>query len=81
MLAAALIVGVGGWSLGAVRRTLEDGLRSELETDLKANVTALELWIQGQLRTAKLLASDPTVREPASAAATPGSSQQRRRDW
>jgi eukaryotic-like serine/threonine-protein kinase len=68
LLAAALIAGIGGWSLGAVRRTLEDGLRSELETDLKANVTALELWIQGQLRTAKLLASDPTVREPASAA-------------
>lgn len=66
-LAALVIIGIGWWSQDAVKRTLEDRLRSELETALNANVTALELWINGQLRTASLIASDPAVRSPANA--------------
>lgn len=64
---ALVILGVGWWSLNAVRRTLEDSLRSELKTALEANVTALDLWIHTQLRTATLLATDPTIRDPANA--------------
>ncbi len=64
-LAALVIIGIGWWSQDAVKRTLEERLRSELETALNANVTALELWINGQLRTASLIASDPAVRSPA----------------
>jgi len=67
VISALLILGVGWWSLNAVRRTLEDSLRSELKTALEANVTALDLWIHTQLRTATLLATDPTIRDPANA--------------
>jgi len=63
--AAAAIVVVGLWSQNAVQRTLEGRLRSELGTALEANVTALSVWIQGQMRTASLLAADPSIREPA----------------
>ena len=65
--AAAVILGVGRWSQNAVQRTLEGRLRSELGTALEANVTALSVWIQGQMRTASLLATDPSIREPARA--------------
>ena len=68
LAATLLIAAVGVWSLRAVRTTLEASVRSELETSLKANVTALELWIQSQIRTANLIASDRGVREPAVAA-------------
>lgn len=67
LVSAFLITGIGWWSLDAVRRTLEESLRSELTTALQANVTALDLWIQGQMRTATLLATDPTIRDPANA--------------
>ncbi len=67
VISALLILGVGWWSLNAVRRTLEESLRSELKTALEANVTALDLWIHTQLRTATLLATDPTIRDPANA--------------
>jgi serine/threonine protein kinase len=63
--AAALILSIGWWSQNAVRHTLEDNLRSELRTAIEANVTALDLWIHTQLRTATLLATDPTIRDPA----------------
>lgn len=66
-VAAAVILGVGRWSQNAVQRTLEGRLRSELGTALEANVTALSVWIQGQMRTAGLLAADPSIREPARA--------------
>jgi hypothetical protein len=65
--AAVAIVLVGLWSQNAVQRTLEGRLRSELGTALEANVTALGVWIQGQMRTASLLAADPSIREPAGA--------------
>ena len=67
LVSALLILGVGWWSLNAVRGTLEESLRSELKTTLDANVTALDIWIQTQLRTATLLATDPTLRDPANA--------------
>lgn len=67
-LAAALIIlAIGGWSLNAVQRTIEGRLRSELGTAIEANVTALRVWIQGQMRTASLLAADPSIRGPAEA--------------
>lgn len=67
LAAAALILSIGWWSQNAVRRTLEDNLRNELRTAIEANVTALDLWIHAQLRTATLLATDPTIRDPANA--------------
>ncbi|MEY4691506.1 MAG: hypothetical protein RIT19_1831 [Verrucomicrobiota bacterium] len=63
--AAAAILLVGRWSQNAVQRTIEDRLRSELGTAIEANVTALNVWIQGQMRTASLMAADPSIREPA----------------
>ena len=65
--AAAVILAVGFWSQNAVQRTIEGRLRSELGTAIEANVTALNVWIQGQMRTASLLAADPSIREPAQA--------------
>lgn len=65
LVAALFIAGISTWSQRAVRRTLEEHLRSELRTALEANVTALELWVQGQFRTASLVTSDPEVRDPA----------------
>jgi len=67
LTATVAIVLVGLWSQNAVQRTLEGRLRSELGTALEANVTALGVWIQGQMRTASLLAADPSIREPAGA--------------
>ena len=67
LAAATVILLIGGWSLNAVQRTIEGRLRSELGTAIEANVTALNVWIQGQMRTASLLAADPSIREPAQA--------------
>jgi len=67
LAAATVILLIGGWSLNAVQRTIEGRLRSELGTAIEANVTALNVWIQWQMRTASLLAADPSIREPAQA--------------
>lgn len=67
LAAATVILLVGVWSQNAVQRTIEGRLRSELGTAIEANVTALSVWIQGQMRTASLLAADPSIREPAQA--------------
>ena len=64
-IAATVILCVGWWSQRAVQRTIEDRLQGELKTAIEANVTALDLWIQGQMRTTTLLANDPAIREPA----------------
>lgn len=65
LVATVVIVFVGIWSQNAVQRTVEGRLRSELGTAIEANVTALTVWIQGQMRTTGLLAADPSIREPA----------------
>jgi eukaryotic-like serine/threonine-protein kinase len=64
-IAAAIILCVGWWSQRAVQRTIEGRLQGELKTAIEANVTALDLWIQGQMRTTTLLANDPSIRDPA----------------
>ena len=64
-IAAAVILCVGWWSQRAVQRTIEERLQGELKTAIEANVTALDLWIQGQMRTTTLLANDPAIRDPA----------------
>ncbi|MEY4326139.1 MAG: hypothetical protein RIS24_2310 [Verrucomicrobiota bacterium] len=66
-VAIAVILLIGWWSLNAVQRTVEGRLRSELGTVIEANVTALSVWIQGQMRTASLLAVDSSIRDPAQA--------------
>ena len=65
LLAAALLIVVGNWSLRSVHRTIEAKLAADLKTALEANVTALEIWVSNQERLAGLLASDPEVRRLA----------------
>ncbi|MCW5558105.1 MAG: serine/threonine protein kinase [Verrucomicrobiae bacterium] len=63
LLAALLVAAAGWWSHRLVRRTLEAKLSDELQTVLKANVAALEIWLNTQTRLAGVLAGDPAIRE------------------
>jgi serine/threonine protein kinase len=61
----AVVGGVGWWADREVRGALQHKLRTELETVLNANATALEIWMQAQERLAAGIAEDPQVRRAA----------------
>lgn len=61
LAAAAVILAVGVTTHRAVRHTLAASVANELETVLNANVTALEIWIRTQERTAAVLARHPVL--------------------
>ncbi|MBL9139975.1 MAG: serine/threonine protein kinase [Verrucomicrobiales bacterium] len=66
LLAITAVVGsVGWWADREVRGALQHKLRTELETVLGANATALEIWMQAQERLAAGIAEDPQVRRAA----------------
>ncbi len=63
-LATATIIGfLGWWSNHRLKSEIKDILARELNTILKADVTALEIWIHSQVKAVKLIASEPTFRE------------------
>ena len=61
-LLVAVLVGVSGWwASSTVKNAMQQQLTSELQTILSADVTALEIWISTQRRTALALAGDPQI--------------------
>jgi eukaryotic-like serine/threonine-protein kinase len=59
-----LLLGLlGWWALRTVKSAVRQKLEQELETIVAADVTALDIWLQAQLRTAQYIAGEPQVRE------------------
>ncbi len=65
LVIAGVVALTGWWGAAQLRDTLQGTLRAELETTLRANGTALEIWITNQARLATSLASEPTLRSRA----------------
>ncbi len=61
VLSTLLVLLVGAWSNRAVKRTVDAGLQAELQAGLNASVTALEIWINTQIRLASVIAADPAL--------------------
>ena len=59
LLTAVVVAGVGWWADGQLRRVVQQEIRSDLESTLRANVTALEIWMTNQKRIAAALAEEP----------------------
>ena len=65
-VAVAVVVMVTGWWCNSeVRRAIEDQLENELESLISADVTALNIWIDNQLRFVSSLASEEQVKSLA----------------
>ncbi len=62
LLIAALVALFGWWGDGRVRSTIRQELSAQLTGTLDANVTALKIWTDNQLKFASTLASEPNVR-------------------
>ncbi len=61
-LLVAVLVGISGWwASTTVKSAMQQQLTSELQTILTADVTALDIWINTQRRTAMALAGDPNI--------------------
>ncbi len=62
-LTAATIIGfLGWWANHRLKSEIQDILARELDTILKADITALEIWINSQVKAVKLIASESTFR-------------------
>jgi hypothetical protein len=62
---AALVLGVVGWWVNrAVQRAMREGVSSELNTILNADVTALRIWMKEQEVNATIMADAPAI-QPA----------------
>jgi serine/threonine protein kinase len=59
---AAVVMVTGWWCNTEVRRAIEDQLENELESLINADVTALNIWIDNQLRFVSTLASEDKVK-------------------
>ena len=46
LVLALLVGGVGWWADLQLRRTIQQELRTDLQSTLEANVTALEIWME-----------------------------------
>ncbi len=65
-IGVALTVAITGWWCNSeVRRAIESQLETELESMISADVTALEIWIQNQLRFVESLAGEEKLRAMA----------------
>ena len=65
LLLALLVGGVGWWADRELRRTIQQELRGDLRSNLDANVTALEIWMENQKRIAAALAEEPRFKTVA----------------
>jgi hypothetical protein len=61
LLFAGILGGVGWWADFSLRRTIQNELRTGLQSDLDANVTALEIWMNNQKRIAADKAEEPRI--------------------
>ena len=61
LVLALLVSGVGWWADLQLRGTIQQELRSDLQSTLEANVTALEIWMENQKRIATSLAEEPRL--------------------
>ena len=62
---AVVVMLTGFWCHTEVRRAIEDQLENELESLISADVTALDIWIENQLRFVSSLASEDQVKSLA----------------
>ncbi|MDA7632797.1 serine/threonine protein kinase [bacterium] len=62
VVVAAVVMATGWWCNTEVRRAIEDQLENELESLINADVTALNIWIDNQLRFVSTLASEDKVK-------------------
>jgi hypothetical protein len=62
---ALLVGGAGWWADRQLRRTIQQELRADLQSNLDANVTALEIWMENQKRIAAVLAEEPRFKTVA----------------
>ena len=63
-IAASLLIGLlGWWALRTVKSAVRQKLEQELNTIVAADVTALDIWLEAQLKTAQYIAGEPQVRE------------------
>lgn len=58
---AALVALVGWWGANRLRSTLRETLGAELETTLRANADALQIWMTNQMRLAIIVATEPQL--------------------
>jgi len=65
LVLALLVGGVGWWADLQLRGTIQQELRSDLQTTLDANVTALEIWMANQKRIAAALTEEPRFKAVA----------------
>ncbi|MBK7976511.1 MAG: cache domain-containing protein [Deltaproteobacteria bacterium] len=62
-LAALVLLGLTGWGTDSVMRVaVREKLRADLRTVLDADVTALEIWLRGQLELTSMWAGNEGVR-------------------
>lgn len=59
LLTALVVAGVGWWADVQLRSVVEQEIRNGLESTLRANTTALEIWMNNQKRLASSLADEP----------------------
>jgi serine/threonine protein kinase len=70
-IAAVLLHAILSWGVGsAIRSTIEEDLRSELQTLLNVETSMLKTWYRVQEKNAESLANDPQVRDAAIALIT-----------
>lgn len=63
---AVVLLALIGWAVGsAIQRTIEDNLRSELQTLLSVERSMLETWLKVQEANAESLANDQQIRAAA----------------
>ncbi|MCP3902395.1 MAG: serine/threonine protein kinase [Planctomycetes bacterium] len=61
--AVLILIVVGFWTRHAVNESLSNILTDQLETILDADITALEIWIDGERKKIERQARDPHLRE------------------
>ena len=59
LLTALVVAVVAWWADGQLQRVVQQEIRNDLESTLRANVTALEIWMDNQKRIAAALADEP----------------------
>src|ERR1035438_2583813 len=75
LLAALVVACVGWWADRQLRVVMQEELTDDLQTMLEADVTALEIWMGNQKKTAEVLAEEPRLRNLALELLSKGAAQ------